>query len=503
MTGSYERMSALDRFFLDVETNETHMHVAAVMLFEAAPLAGPDGGVDVDRIRSYIASRLHLTPRYRQKVVQPPWAGNPVWVDDDRLNMHYHVRHTALPQPGDLEQLKRLAARIVSQKLERGKPLWEMWIVEGLANGGCAMISKTHHCMIDGVSGVDLMTVLLDLSPKSEIHDVPGWTPRPQPGPIELIGDELARRLTQPLELARRGSGVLGDVTGACRSVAAAVAGLRDVVGASLGGASETPFNRSIGGHRRFDWLTIDLQAVKAVKNALGGTVNDVVLATVAGGISRFLELRGITTRRQRELEFRVFCPVSVRDASERGSLGNRISGMVVSLPIGEPDAARRIERVRETTALAKASHQALGAEVLATVSEWTLPTILTVASRLTMRSRAYNLVVTNVPGPQLPLYLLGARLEAAFPLVPLFENQALGIALFSYDARLCWGFNADWDLLPDLSDLVESIRFAFEELQEAAEEARKEAGSPRRFAEAMTGIIPELDEEGTGDRNH
>lgn len=467
--GSYERMSALDRFFVDVERDNTHMHVAAVMLFESPPLSDARGGVDVDRIRSYIASRLHLIPRYRQKIEYVPWSGQPVWVDDEHLNMHYHVRHTALPRPGDLEQLKTLAARVVSQKLDRGKPLWEMWIVEGLANGACAMISKTHHCMIDGISGVDLMTVLLDISPRAEIHDVPGWNPRPRPGGVRLVADELSRRLGQPLDLLESARDLATDIPAACANLGSALSGLRQMFGAGFVSASDTPLNRIIGGHRRFDWLTLDLDEVKAVKRALGGTVNDVVLTTVAGGVSRFLELRGTSPRRQRELDFRAFCPVSVRDPSERGTLGNRVSGMIAPLPIGEPDPRRRLDRVRETTSQAKASHQALGAEVLATVSEWTLPTLLTVASRLTTRSRAYNLVVTNVPGPQLPLFLLQSRLLEAFPLVPLFENQALGIALFSYDGRLCFGFNADWDLMPDLTDFVESIAESFAELKLAA----------------------------------
>jgi diacylglycerol O-acyltransferase len=491
MPSSYERMSALDRFFIDVETPNTHMHVAAAMLFDSAPLIGEGGGVDIDRIRSYIASRLHLIPRYRQKIMHAPLTGQPVWVDDDRLNMHYHVRHTALPRPGDIDQLTRLAARIVSQKLERGKPLWEIWIVEGLADGRCAMISKTHHCMVDGISGVDLMTVLLDIAPKTGIHDVPGWTPRPPPHPLQLVGDEITRRLTQPLELVRAGREALADFSGACQSLGSAVAGLRDVLGAGFVSASETPLNHNVGGHRRFEWLTLDLDSIKDVKRALGGTVNDIVLATVAGAVSRFLGLRGIPVRRQCDLDFRAFCPVSVRDASERGTLGNRVSGMIIPLPIGEVDPVRRIERVRETTANAKASHQALGAEVLATVSEWTLPTLLTVASRLSIRSRAYNMVVTNVPGPQLPLYLLGAQLVEAFPLVPLFENQALGVALFSYDGKLCWGFNADWDLLPDLTDLVESVSLAFRELQDAARAVTQETVTARRFADAMEASIP------------
>lgn len=488
---AYERLTALDRFFVDIESYNTHMHVAAVMLFESAPLANSDGGIDVDRIRNYIASRLHLIPRYRQKLAHVPLTGQPVWVDDERLNLHYHVRHTALPRPGDLRQLKRLAARIMSQKLDRGKPLWEVWFVEGLEDGSCAMISKTHHCMIDGVSGVDLMTVLLSLEPDPSVHDVPSWTPRPAPGAARLLGDEVLRRVTQPLDLVRAGGNLVGDPAGACEKASDAMLGLQQALGAGFTGASPTPLNRPIGGHRRFDWLTLDLQDVKAVKRALGGTVNDVVLATVAGAVARFLEFRGISSKQQRELDFRVFCPVSVRDPSERGTLGNRISGIIASLPIGDADATTRLSRVRETTEQLKSSRQALGAEVLAAVSEWTLPTLLSLAARLSTRSRAYNLVVTNVPGPQLPLHLLGSRMIAPFPLVPLFNNQALGIALFSYDGRLCWGFNADWDLVPDLHDFVNAISQSFEELRRAAGLAERRATRERRFADALEAAIP------------
>jgi WS/DGAT/MGAT family acyltransferase len=488
---SYERLTALDRFFVDIESYNTHMHVAAVMLFESAPLANADGGIDVERIRSYIASRLHLIPRYRQKLAHVPLTGQPVWIDDERLNLHYHVRHTALPKPGDLRQLKRLAARIMSQKLDRGKPLWEVWFVEGLEDGSCAMISKTHHSMIDGVSGVDLMTVLLSIEADSSVHDVPAWSPRPAPGAARLIGDELLRRVTQPLDLVRAGSGLVGDPAGACEKASDAMLGLQQALGAGFAGASPTPLNRTIGGHRRFDWLTLDLQDVKSVKRALGGTVNDVVLATVAGAVARFLESRGIAARQQRELDFRAFCPVSVRDPSERGTLGNRISGMIASLPIGEMDARKRLARVRETTEQLKSSRQALGAEVLAAVSEWTLPTLLSLAARLSARSRAYNLVVTNVPGPQLPLYLLGSRMISPFPLVPLFNNQALGIALFSYDGRLCWGFNADWDLVPDLHDFVDAVSESFEELRRSASVADRHPPSERRIADAREVAAP------------
>ena len=268
------------------------------------------------------------------------------------------------------------------------------------------------------------------------------------------------------------------------------MSGLRQSLGAGFAAASATPLNRAIGGHRRFDWATFDLDRVKAIKRSLGGTVNDVVLATVAGAVGQFLELRGVASRQQREMDFRAFCPVSVRDPSERGTLGNRVSGMIVTLPLGETDPRARLARVRETTERLKLSKQALGAEVLAAVSEWTLPTLLTLAARLATRTRAYNLIVTNVPGPQIPVYLLGARLLEAFPLVPLFHNQALGIALFSYDGKLCWGFNADWDLVPDLSDFVHAMRASFDELATAAEEVAAEAVTRRRFADAVESAL-------------
>jgi len=247
---TYERLTAMDRFFVDVESPAEHMHVAAVMIFESAPLVGADGGIDCERIRSYIASRLHLIPRYRQRLVKVPFTGQPVWVDDDRLNMHYHVRHTALPRPGDLGQLKRLAARVMSQKLDRGKPLWELWLVEGLEGGRCAMVSKTHHCMIDGVSGVDLMTVLFGVSTDATIHDVPSWSPRANPSSARLLVDEALRRAAQPLELARGARSLVEDPSAACAAVSDALSGLRQSLGAGFTAASETPLNRPIGGHR-------------------------------------------------------------------------------------------------------------------------------------------------------------------------------------------------------------------------------------------------------------
>jgi len=466
---TYERFTSLDRFFLDVESDNTHMHVAGAMLFEAGPLRTPEGGIDIERIRQYIGSRLHLIPRYRQRLAYVPLENHPVWVDDDHMNIRYHVRHSSLPRPGSLRQLKRLAGRIMSQKLDRGKPLWELWIIEGLEDDRFAMISKTHHCMIDGVSGVDLMGVLLSASAQREFDAPPNWNPQPAPSGLQMLRDEVWRRATMPLDLLGLAREAASQPRELCMRARDAATALTGMLGEGMRGASDTPLNRSVGSYRRFDWITMDLADVKRVKNALGGTVNDVVLAIVAGAAGRFLEHRGITRKQQEQMEFRVFCPVSVRDPSERGRLGNKVSGMIIPLPVDERDPHRLMATIHQNTSHVKESKQALGAEVLAAVSDFTVPVLLSLGARLATRTRAYNMIVTNVPGPQLPLYMLGARLAEAFPLVPLFVNQALGVALFSYDGKLCWGFNSDWDLVPDLHDFVEALQTSFAELVAAA----------------------------------
>ena len=467
---THERLSALDRTFLDLEYTETPMHVAGVMLFDAAPLRTPGGGIDVQKIRRYVASRLHLMPRYRQRIARIPFENHPVWVDDDRFNLEYHVRHTALPLPGGDEQLKRLTGRIISQQLDRGKPLWELWIVEGLDGDRFAMISKTHHCMIDGVAAIDLASVLLSPSPDATIPDAQPWKPRSAPSRSELVMEEAWRRLATPLEFGRAVLDAMQNPVETAESMGEQIFAVSETLGAGLFPASESPFNQPIGPHRRFEWTAIELADVKRVKNALGGTVNDVVLATVAGAVGSFLSGRGFSPEEIAELDFRALVPVSLRASSERGTLGNRIASWAASLPIAETDPRRRLQAVCAVTADLKQSRLAMGAEVLARVSEWTVSTLLSLAMRLAARARSFNLTVTNVPGPQIPLYLIGSRMLAAYPLGPLFLNQALNIALVSYDGRLHWGLNADWDVLPDLRDLVTAIRASFDELLHATE---------------------------------
>jgi WS/DGAT/MGAT family acyltransferase len=468
----YDRLSAQDRSFLELESPNTHMHVAGAFLFEAAPLRRPEGGLDIERIRDYVEARLHRIPRYRQRIERIPVEDHPVWVDDDRFNIHYHVRHTSLPAPGDDRQLKRLCGRILSQQLDRGKPLWEVWIVEGLEHERMAMVSKVHHCMVDGVSGSDLLQALLSPLPEKTFDAPPRWLPNPPPGRATLLRDAAIRRVATPLRGVGALAGALRDPEPALARLGESVAGLAQALGSALRPASDTPLNQAIGPHRRFDWLAFDLDEVKRVKQVLGGTVNDVVLATVAGAVGRFFEQRGVSHQRQKGFDFRAFCPVSVRSEAERGALGNRVSSMIAPLPIAERDPRRRLAAVSKAMGDLKESKQALGAEVLASVSEWTAPTLITLAMRLGMAGRASNLIVTNVPGPQIPLYLLGARMTETYPMVPLFTSQGLGIALFSYSGGLYWGVSADWDLFPDLHDFVVHLDASFRELCDAADAA-------------------------------
>jgi hypothetical protein len=453
----YERLSAQDRSFFVFEDASAHMHLGGIAVFEAGPLATAAGGVDVERIRAYIAARLHLVPRYRQRLAWVPVLGRPVWVDDAHFNLSYHVRHTAVPRPGDAPQLKRLAARILSQQLDRGKPLWEIWITEGLDGDRFAMLVKTHHALADGVSAFNLFSALLSPAPEEAVAPPAAWSPRPAPSPWALLRDQLVFQTTAPLRLGLDLARALREPRRLRDRVAESVQAVWELVGAGLRLPQPTPLNRPIGPHRRFDWLTLDLAEVKVVKNALGGTVNDVV---------------------------------SVRAEDERGVVNNRASAWLMELPVSEPDPCRRLALVQAATAQRKASRQELGPDVLGRAVEYAIPGVLTLGVRLASRLHPYNLIVTNVPGPQVPLYLLGARLIEGYPQVPLFENQGLGVALFSYCGMLCWGFNADWDLVPDLPRFVEAVAASFDELRCAAGAAGGGVRAARTEEPALAGRV-------------
>ncbi|MGF1467663.1 MAG: wax ester/triacylglycerol synthase family O-acyltransferase [Sandaracinaceae bacterium] len=452
----YERLTGLDQSFLDIEGPSSHMHVAFIGTYQAAPLRGSDGAIDLDRLMAYVESRLHRIPRYRQRIERTPFEGCPVWVDDESFNLRYHLRHTGLPAPGDERQLKRLCGRILSQKLDRHKPLWEMWLVEGLEGDRLAVITKTHHCMVDGASGTHLLLELLSTSPEPAIEEAPPWRPEHPPSRLELIQKAIEHRIQRPLAALRRTARAAYEHPGeTIERVTATASAARHALEAWARTSSPTPFNRPIGPHRRLDWLRMDLREIKRSKQALGGTVNDIILAIVGGAIGRYFRSLGSSQADLEAMRFRVFCPVSMRHQDESGDWGNRVVMVVTDLPIHLEDPVERLAVVRRNMDEIKASHQAEGADLAVTLGEWSSPTMVAWAVQASYERLPANMLVTNVPGPQVPLYLLGSRMLEAYPVVPLYRNHALGIALFSYDGGIFFGFNSDWDALPDLHDLI------------------------------------------------
>jgi diacylglycerol O-acyltransferase / wax synthase len=462
-----DRLSGLDASFLALEDGGAHMHVGSVLLFEGEVPAYEDFVAQLER-------RLALVPRYRQKLAFPPLVqSRPVWVDDPHFNAGYHVRHTALPQPAGEPELRRLAGRVFAQRLDRTKPLWELWLVDRVGDGRFALISKTHHALVDGVSGVDLATVLFDLDPDPPpLPPAEPWFPRPEPTRAKLLADSLAEGTAAPVDLARAAVGAVRHPQDAVAAGITAIGGLAAITQAGLGGAPSSPLNVRIGPHRRFAWVDGDLAVFKAIKNALGGTVNDVVLAVVAGALRTHFLAHGYDTGN----DLKAMVPISVRAESERGALGNKVSAMYAPLPIGLADPIARFRAIHEAMRGLKESGQAVGAEVLTSLAGFAPPTILAQAARLQTVQRLFNLTVTNVPGPQMKLYLMGRPLRRLYPLVPLIENSALGIAIMSYDGRIDFGLLADYDALPDLDDLATALDGAIAELATVAG-----AGAPPR----------------------
>jgi diacylglycerol O-acyltransferase len=458
-----DRLTALDSSFLHLEDNQpSHMHVASVTIFE-----GP--APSYEEFTEHIAERLHLVPRYRQKLAFIPFGqGRPRWVDDPTFNISYHVRATALPPPGAEEQLRVLAGRVFSQRLDRDKPLWEIWLVEGVEGDRFGVLSKVHHALVDGVSGADLMTVLFDAS--REPTDAPAradkWQPRPLPSSSQLLAEALLERATEPGEIVRTFRHALRGPREFAKNALDAAGGVGALARGTLRPAPASPYNGSIGPHRRFTWVRVRLGDIKAIKNSLGGTVNDVVLATVTGALRRHLHARGVPTQ---DLTLRAMVPVSVRSDLEQGALGNRVAAMMAPLPVWCESPTVRLDVVGDSMRNLKSSGQAVGAEVLTRIGGFAPPTIMAQATRIGARQRAFNLVVTNVPGPQFPLYVQGHELLDVFPMVPLAMNQRLGIALMSYNGAINFGLIGDYDTMPDLEDFA---RFLADELAELAEAA-------------------------------
>jgi diacylglycerol O-acyltransferase len=475
-----DRLTPVDASFLHQEGPNSHMHVGGLTIVEGPPPAMEDFLEEIRR-------RLHLVPRYRHKLAHTALdSGRPVWVDDPSFNLEFHIRHSALPGPGSWEQLQDLTARIFSQALDRSRPLWEMWLIEGLQDDRFAVISKTHHSLIDGIAGVDLATVLFDFSPEPPPirHSGRPWNPHGEPDTADLLAAGLRGAVRAGAELLSGALGALAHPERTLERVREAAEGIGEVLWATLNPAPETPLNVEIGPHRRFVGIQARLDDFKLVKNALGGTVNDVVLAVVTGALRSFLIERGVRTE---GLELRALVPVSVRTQDERHQLGNRIAAMRGPLPVYIADPIQRLRFVRHAMEGLKESKQALGAEVIAGAQNFAPPTILAQASRLNFSTRLFNLIVTNVPGPQFPLYVLGRRMERVFPVAFLPDNHALAIAIMSYCGEMNFGLLGDFDSLPDIGSLGDSIARELATLVELARERESRNG------EAKVSLAPEL----------
>ncbi|MGI8880344.1 MAG: WS/DGAT/MGAT family O-acyltransferase [Jatrophihabitans sp.] len=468
-----DRLSSLDVSFLHLEGTATPMHVGGLAVFDP-----PAGGFDFDRFVELIQDRISLVPRYRQKIKWVPGhLANPVWIDDNEFDISYHVRRSALPKPGSDEQLRELVARLQSRHLDRHRPLWEMNIVEGLADGRIAVISKTHHAMIDGLSAIDLVQVILDVTP--EPRPVPDdlWEPRPEPSGVTLAANAVAdivRRPTAAIDAIRMG---VEDVRATSGRVAGAIGGLLSAARIAARPAPSSPLNASIGSQRRFAVARTELDDYKRVRKQAGGTVNDVVLATVAGALRGWLLSRGEAVTPTTSV--RAMVPVSVRafgGEEDQRKTGNQVSAYLVDLPVGEPNAMMRLTQISYAMTAHKESGQSVGADALIALSGFAPPTLHALGARAAsgLSRRLFNLVVTNVPGPQFPLYAAGARLREMFPIVPLASGQAVCIGLTSYDGGVYYGLNADRDAMSDVDTLAALIEESLHELLAAAEEAQK-----------------------------
>jgi diacylglycerol O-acyltransferase len=456
-----DRLSPLDVSFLYMETPTTAMHVGGVCVLEP-----PAGGFDYDRLVELISQRIGLVPRYRQKVKWVPGRlANPVWVDDTDFDVTYHVRRSALPKPGNRDQLKELVGRLQSRQLDRNRPLWEIYLVEGLEEGRVAIITKTHHAMVDGVSAVDIGTVILDVEPTPREVPEDDWSPRSEPGSLKLVlaaATDLVARPTGAIDTARS---AVGDVRATAGKVATVAGGVLSQARLMARQAPDTPLNVPIGEQRRFGMADTSLDDYKRVRKSHGGTVNDVVLATVSGALRTWLLTRGEKVTPTTVV--RAMVPVSVRADAQKGELGNRVSSYFVDLPVGEGSAVMRLHQVSFAMRGHKESGAAVGADALVQLSGFAPPTIHALGARTAsvMTRRLFNLVVTNVPGPQFPLYAAGARMLSMYPVVPLAKSQAVSIGLTSYDGGVYYGLNADRDAMPDIDVLASCIEESLAEL--------------------------------------
>jgi diacylglycerol O-acyltransferase len=452
-----ERLSALDAGFFFVEHENVPMHIGSVAVFEGPAPAHQD-------LVALIAAKLPLVPRYRQVVrTMPLQIFRPVWADDEHFEIGYHVRHAAVPAPGGGEQLRKLAAQIFAQRLDRARPLWEAWLLEGLRGGRWAVISKVHHCMVDGIGGSDLMAAVFDLGPDTERPVPVTWEPEPGPSVANLVAEGMLDAAAWSLRRLSGATGLWGQRFPARDELLGFGRGLTSSA-RRLGAPSASSLNGPIGPHRRWAWATASLSEVKEIRSALGGTVNDVLLAAITRGFRDLLEARGELAD---GLVVRSLVPVSVRSADEQGVIANRVSAVLANLPVGEPDPLRRLALLRDQMDDLKRTRQAVGAEILTGMLGFAAPTLLALGSRAAFMipQPLVQTVTTNVPGPRFPLFMLGRRMIKMYPYVPIGNNLRIGVAIISYLDRFSFGITADYDAVPDLRVLVKGISRGLAEL--------------------------------------
>jgi len=462
MSPHMDRLTSIDTGFLAQEREGSHMHIGGLLIFEGPAPSRAE-------FAAHLEARLHLVPRYRQRLSVPRFEmGRPLWVDDPSFQLGFHVRQAALPKPGSIEQLRLLMGRIFSQRLDRSRPLWELWLVEGYEGESFAIISKTHHALVDGVAGADLSTVLFDLVPDGTAVPAPEWPWEPEkpPSGLDLVAKGVGELAGAPLGFARRALGVASRPGRSVERAREIAEGLGEVAWGRISPAPETPLNGPIGSHRRVAWVRVPLAELKEVKNALGGTVNDVFLASVTGALHRWLRSRSVRTE---GLEIRSAVPVSVRAEGDGGALGNQITIMIGCLPTYCDDPAERLRIVSESMKDLKESKQALGAEVISSIEEFAPPTLFARASRLHFSTRMYNLLTTNVPGPQFPLYLLGRELLELLPVAFLAPEQRLAIACMSYNGYVAVSLIGDYEQMGDLEALADMVQDEVGALRAAA----------------------------------
>ncbi|MBP2474558.1 WS/DGAT/MGAT family acyltransferase [Crossiella equi] len=457
-----DRLSALDASFLYLEDSTTPMHVGGVAVFRR-----PRSGFDYDRLVGLIEQRLGLVPRYRQRVTQVPGRlARPVWTDDPDFDITYHVRRSALPKPGSEAQLHELVARLMSRPLDHTRPLWEVYLVEGLAKNRAAVITKTHQAMVDGAGAIDLTQVILDVSPSPRPAGEDLWMPQPEPSTAQLVLDAMAEIVQRPGVLVENARSAALDAAATVRKVTDAVGGLASALGTAYRPAPGSPLNARIGTQRRYAVSRTQLEDYRAVRRRHGGTVNDVILTVLSGALRNWLLSRGEAVTSSTTV--RAMVPVSVREADGgEAAPGNKVSSYLLDLPVGEPSPVVRLHHVSHAMRAHQESGQSVAADALVRLSGFAPPTLHALGARAasSFSRRIFNLVVTNVPGPQVPLYAAGARMMEMFPVVPLAMNQALSIGVTSYDGGVYFGLNADRDAMSDVDVLASMVEESLEEL--------------------------------------